>query len=148
MRRLPMLASLVALLAGLSLPARAIEYLTVEAQAVLYDAPSVKGVKLFVVKRDTPVEVIIVLDGFVKVRDAEGSMAWIEANYLAPRRMVIVRADLASIRQKPEEGAPLSFEAERDVVLEYLETLPGGWARVRHSDGQEGFAHVSEVWGF
>jgi SH3-like domain-containing protein len=143
-----MLLASLALLAGASLPARAIEYLTVEAPAVLYDAPSVKGVKLFVIKRDTPVEVTIVLDGLVKVRDAEGSMAWIEAQYLAPRRTVIVKVDLATIRQRPEGIAPMSFEAERDVSLEYLETLPGGWARVRHPDGQEGFAHASEVWGF
>jgi SH3-like domain-containing protein len=138
----------LALLVGLSLPARAIQYLTVDAPTVLYDAPSVKGVKLFVIKRDTPVEVVIALDGWVKVRDAESGMAWIEAKHLAPRRMVVVKTDLALIRQKPDKSAPVSFEAERNVALEYLGTFPGAWAKVRHADGEEGFAHVSEVWGF
>lgn len=147
MHRLPLLAFL-AWLAVLSLPAQAIQYLTVDTPAVLYDAPSVKGVKLFVIKRDTPVEVVIILDGWVKVRDAESSMAWIEAQYLASRRMVVVKTELAAIRQKPDNNALISFEAEKNVALEYLGSFPGAWAKVRHADGQEGFAHISEVWGF
>ena len=58
MSRRPPIFALLALLAGLSLPAQAIEYRTVESATVLYDAPSVKGAKLFVVRRGTPVEVV------------------------------------------------------------------------------------------
>lgn len=49
-----------------------------DSPAILYDAPSQRGVKLFVIHRDTPVEVVVSLEGWVKVRDAEGSLAWIE----------------------------------------------------------------------
>jgi SH3-like domain-containing protein len=145
--RLPIFA-LFTFLVGLSLPVQAIEYRTVETATILYDTPSLRGTKLFVIRRDTPVELVVPLEGWLKVRDAEGSMAWIEKKNISERRTVIVRTERASILRKNEEGAPLSFEAERDVSLDYLETLPGGWIKVHHRDGQEGFVRAGEVWGF
>lgn len=142
------LRALLFVFAGFSLPAWAIEYRTVDAPAVLYDAPSQRGVKLFVIHRDTPVEVVVSLEGWAKVRDAEGGLAWIEKKYLAARRSVIVKAEQADALKKSEDGAPLAFAAEKNVSLEYLETLPGGWIKVRHRDGQEGFVRAAQVWGF
>jgi SH3-like domain-containing protein len=81
------------------------------------------------------------------VRDAEGGLAWIEKKYLSDRRSVIVIADRAEVRQKAEEGAPLVFEAEKSVALEYLETAPGGWIKVRHRDGSSGFVRANQIWG-
>ena len=83
-----------------------------------------------------------------KVRDSEGSITWIEKGVLSNRRTVIVKGERASILKKPEEGAPLSFEADHNVSLAYIETVPGGWIKVRHSDGQEGFVRDGQVWGF
>ena len=130
------------------MPAGAIEYRTVDAPTVLYDAPSLHGVKLFVIHRDTPVEIVVSLEGWTKVRDAEGGLAWIEKKYLADRRSVIVKTERADILKNSSEGAPLAFEAEKNVSLEYLGTLPGGWIKVRHRDGQEGFVRAAQVWGF
>ncbi len=135
------------LAAVVSLPATAIDYLTVEAATVLYDAPSQRGAKRFVIKRDTPVEMVVNLEGWVKVRDAEGTLAWIEKKYLAEKHTVIVTADLAEVRQKAEDDAPLVFEAEKSVVLDYLEAAPGGWIKVRHRDGQSGFVRANQIWG-
>jgi len=135
------------LAAGLALPALAIEYRTVDAATVLYDAPSQKGGKLFVIKRYTPVEVVVGLEGWAKVRDADGGLAWIEKKYLSEKRSLIVVAGHAEVRQSADESAPLVFEAEKGVALDYLETLPGGWAKVRHRDGQSGFVRANQVWG-
>ena len=132
--------------AGFSLAANA-EYRSVDAATVLYDAPSQKGSKLFVVKRDTPVEVVVSLEGWSKVRDAEGGLSWIEKKFLNDRRSVIVTTDRAEIRQKTDEASPLVFEAEKSVSLEYLESAPGGWIKVRHRDGQAGFVRANQVWG-
>ena len=146
---MPRLTALVfCVAAALALPAAAIEYRTVDTATVLYDAPSQRGVKLFVIRRGTPVEVVVNIEGWSKVRDAEGGLAWIEKKYLSERRTVIVRADRAEIRQKAEEGAPLVFEADRNVALDYLETVPGGWIKVRHADGASGFVRASQIWGF
>jgi SH3-like domain-containing protein len=130
-----------------SLPASAIEYRTVNAVAVLYDAPSQRGGKLFIIKRDTPVEVVVGIEGWSKVRDAEGGLAWIEKKYLSDKRGVIVTVDRAEVRQKAEEGSPLVFEAEKNVALDYLETVPGGWVKVHHRDGQSGFVRANQIWG-
>jgi len=134
--------------AGLALPAPAIETRTVDEAAVLYDAPSQKGARLFVIKRNTPVEVVVGLEGWVKVRDADGGLAWIEKKYLADRRTLIVNANRAEVRQNADAAAPLVFEAEKGVLLDYLDALPGGWIKVRHRDGQSGFVRSNQVWGF
>ena len=128
-------------------PARAIDYFAVESTAVLYDSPSQRGAKLFIIKRDTPVELVVGLEGWAKVRDADGTLAWIERKFLADKHVSIVVAERAEVRQRAEEGAPLVFEAEKNVLLDYLETVPGGWVKVRHRDGQSGFVRANQVWG-
>ena len=140
------LASLL-LAAGFALPALAVEFRTVEVPTVLYDAPSQKGVKLFVIKRNTPVEVVISLEGWIKVRDAEGGLAWIEKRALSDRRSLIVTASRAEVRQRADETATLVFEAEKGVALDYLEVAPGGWVKVSHRDGQTGFVRANQIWG-
>jgi SH3-like domain-containing protein len=144
-----MMKQLAALLfaAGIVLPAQATEYRTVEMPAVLYDAPSQKGSKLFVIKRDTPVEVVISLEGWIKVRDVEGGLAWIEKKNLSERRSVIVTGSRAEVRQTADDAAALIFEAEKNVSLDYVETAPGGWVKVRHRSGQAGFVRATQVWG-
>ena len=73
------LASLSLLLAANAV--WAVDYRSVGVPAaILYDAPSQKGKKLYLIKAQTPVEVLVRLDGWVKVRDAEGSLAWIESH--------------------------------------------------------------------
>ncbi len=116
-------------------------------QAVLYDAPSIEARKLFVLSRHYPVEVIVSLEKWAKVRDASGELAWVEKSKLGDKRMLLVTAPVADIRSQPNAGAAVVFRAERDVVLELLELTPGGWARVRHADGQTGFLSLGQAWG-
>lgn len=134
--------------AGLAVPALAIEYRTVNIATVLYDAPSLRGSKLFVIRRGTPVELVVNLEGWSKVRDADGGLAWIEAAALVKRRSVIVTVARAQVRQNADEAAAIVFEAEKNVSLEYLETSPGGWVKVRHREGQTGFVRINQIWGF
>ncbi len=134
-------------LLSVSLPAFAIDYRSVETATVLYDAPSVKGKPLFVIRRHTPVEPVVSLEGWSKVRDADGGLAWIEKKHLSEKRFVQVTVDRATIRREASDESPLSFEAEKGVALELLEAGVGGWARVRHRDGQSGFVRGNQVWG-
>lgn len=135
------------LAAGLAAPSLAVEYRTVDVPTVLYDAPSQKGAKLFVIRRGTPVELVVNLEGWSKVRDAEGSLAWIESKYLGKRRTLIVTAARGQIRQNADDSAPVSFEAEKNVSLDFVEVVPGGWVKVRHRDGQSGFVRINQIWG-
>lgn len=113
----------------------------------MYDAPSAKSKPLFVVLAGTPVELVVSLEGWSKVRDSRGDLTWIEKKHLTEKRNVIVRLDRAQVRAAAEDKAALVFEAERDVVLELLEAAPGGWIKVKHRDGQSGFLKASQVWG-
>lgn len=114
--------------------------------AVLYDAPSTKGQKLFVLSRDYPVEVVVKLEGWTKVRDDTGEFAWVENKQLSEKRTVMVRSSSAEARQSPSDGAALAFNAEKGVLLEFI-GMTAGWAKVRHPDGETGFIKVSQLWG-
>jgi SH3-like domain-containing protein len=138
-------AGLMVLLAAM--PARALDYRSVTEVASMYDAPSAKSKPLFVVLAGTPVELVVSLDGWSKVRDSRGDLAWIEKKYLTEKRNVMVRFDRVPVRAAAEENATLVFEAERDVVLELLEAAPVGWVKVKHRDGQSGFVKAPQVWG-
>jgi SH3-like domain-containing protein len=136
------------LIGFLSFGACAADYRSVgEAGAVLYDAPSREATPLYVVSKDYPLEVIVHTEAWTKVRDHTGTLSWIETRSLAERHMVMVTAPTAQARQRPEEGAPVSFVAAQDVALELLEAAPGGWLHVRHADGVDGYLQSSSVWG-
>lgn len=136
------------ILAACAFPAQAIDYRSVEAPvAILYDAPSQKGKKLYLLKAQTPVEVVVRLDSWAKVRDAEGTLAWIEGRSLSERRTVVVTAARAEIRQADRNDAPLVFAADKWVALEWLEAAAPGWAKVKHRDGSTGFVRATQVWG-
>lgn len=118
-----------------------------EKPAILYDAPSLKADRLFVAARYYPFEVLVKLDQWTKVRDANGEVAWIENRALGERRMVLVNVPLADVRAAPNLQAAVVFEAYRQVLLEALEPPSDGWLKVRHRDGQLGFIRVSHLWG-
>lgn len=142
------LAAVFCGLTFIAVPAWALEFRSVaEVGAVMFDAPSQKAKPLFVISRGTPVEVVVSLEGWIKVRDAAGDLAWIEKKALAEKRMLIVTARSAEVRAQAEAGAPLVFEADKDVLLEFVEAGPLGWTRVRHRDGQSGFVRANQVWG-
>lgn len=138
-----------------ALPAGASDYRVVaEAPAVLYDAPSAKAKPLFVYGRDVPMEVLVTVEGWTKVRDSGGSIGWLAAKSLADKRMLLVRASSAEVRANPEEAAAVVFRAEQNVLLELAETAASasatatpGWVKVRHRDGQTGFVRISQVFG-
>jgi SH3-like domain-containing protein len=118
-----------------------------DASAVLYDAPSRAATPLYVVSRNYPLEVIVNLEAWVKVRDQTGALTWIEKKYLSDRRTLLVTGASAEVRQLPEENAPVAFSAAQNVVLELVETAPNGWLRVRHADGATGYLRAAQVWG-
>lgn len=129
-------------------PACAAEFRSVaDSAAVLYDAPSLKARKLQILGRNYPVEVVVVVEGWVKVRDAGGELSWIEAKSLSERRTVMVKVRLADIRQSASDAAPLAFQAEQNVLLDLVELTGTGWARVAHRDGLSGFVRLNQVWG-
>ncbi|MBL8441344.1 MAG: hypothetical protein JNK96_08990 [Betaproteobacteria bacterium] len=143
------LSAAVLLAMTAALPAAAVEYRSIDAPvAVMYDAPSLKGKKLYLIRRFAPVETVVPLEGWTKVRDAEGTLAWVESKVLGERRTVVVTASRAEVRQADKPEAPLLFEAEKWVAFEFLEPASPGWVKIRHRDGATGYVRSTQVWGF
>ncbi len=137
----------ILLLALLPAAAFALDYRSVSVpRGVLYDAPSANGKKLFVVSQFYPVEVIVDLGGWVKVRDKTGELAWIDSHQLAAKRTVLV-LDATDVHGAADAAAPVVFRVDKDVALELVEVAGNGWIKVRHRDSSTGFILSSQVWG-
>jgi SH3-like domain-containing protein len=118
----------------------------VDPAVVLYDAPSVKARKLYIVSRGYPLEVMVQVEGWLKVRDATGTLSWVESKSMDGARNVLLRT-AAVVRQKPADDAAVAFEAQRDLLLERLDAANSGWVHVRHRDGAAGYVRAADVWG-
>ena len=147
------LCALTLALAATSAPAAEFRA-TADVATVLYDAPSAKAKPLFVLGRDVPLEVIVPVEAWIKVRDAGGTIGWVEKRALTDRHTLVVRVPVADVRATPDEGAPLVFRAEQNVLLELAEpassaaaTAMPGWVGVKHRDGQTGYVRISQVFG-
>ncbi|MBA0916498.1 MAG: hypothetical protein ITD37_06915 [Nitrosospira sp.] len=126
----------------------AMEFFSIaDSATIMYDAPSLKAGKVFVASRYLPVEVIVKVEGWVKVRDSGGGLAWVEEKALSSMRYVIVTATQAGAYQSTDTGSTLIFEALQNVVMEWLEPAMNGWVKVRHRDGQVGYVRTDQVWG-
>jgi SH3-like domain-containing protein len=124
------------------------EYFSIaENAAVMYDAPSLKADKLYVASLYLPVEAVVNVDGWVKVRDSSGSLAWVEKRMLSQQRYVVVIVPLADVYQSADTNSELIFQAEENIVLELLDSEHRGWVKVRHLSGQVGYVKINQVWG-
>ena len=130
--------------------AAALEFKSVAVpKAILYDAPSSAAKKVLLLSQDYPVEVIVNLNEWLKVRDAQGGINWIEAKQLSDKHTVMVVAANAEIRSDADAESNLLATLEKDVVLEIADPkLSNGWLKVKHRDGITGYILVSSVWGF
>ena len=104
--------------------------------AVMFDAPSNKGRKLYAAPAGMPVEVVITSGDWSRVRDAAGELAWVENKSLTNNRMLVVEAAQAVVRRAADETAPV-----------VAEPVASSWVKVRHRDGDIGYAKASDVWG-
>lgn len=145
-----MISRKLALALALSLASSAgfaIEFRSVAQPAILYDTPSDKGRKLAIILAGTPVEVVVALDKWIKVRDPDGALTWIERRALAERRTVLVTVARTNVRQQAEETSPAVFATVKNAVLDIAEAPANGWVKVRHRDGASGYLRINEVWG-
>ena len=101
-----------------SASAWAADFRSIGTPPILYDAPSLKGGKLYIAPRGMPVEVILSDGEWAKLRDCSGDMAWTQAKLLSPKRTVIVRSAEARVRPTPDELGAALMAADRGVLLE------------------------------
>ena len=130
-----------------SLSANALDFRSIAlAKAILYDAPSLESDKLYIISGAYPVEIIVNLNNWLKVRDASGSLSWVESKNLSSKRTVIAITK-TEIKSAEDPTAALVATVEKDVVLDLLENRQNGWVKVKHQNGITGFVQVGRVWG-
>jgi SH3-like domain-containing protein len=139
--------ALLSIALAVAAPAAALDFRSVgDNPAILYDGPTHTASRLYVVSHGYPLEVVVTVEGWVKVRDANGAFSWVEAKQLTEKRTVMVKVPMADVRTKPEDNAPVAFQAQQNVLLD-LVAVNGGWVQVRHRDGGTGYVKVRQVWG-
>jgi SH3-like domain-containing protein len=138
---------LLAVLLGAN-AAHAVDFVSVrDASAILYEAPSIKSKKLFVVNRYMPFEQVVTLNSWVKVRDRSGGLYWIEKRALSNARYVYALSPLVDVYAEPNSGAARVFQVRQQIALEMTGATGTGWIKVRHRDGNEGYVRSADVWG-
>jgi SH3-like domain-containing protein len=134
------------------IPTFAADFRTVgDKAAVWFDGPSQRANKLFVVPRNSPLEVVVSLDQWSKVRDETGDLGWVENKVFGGKRHVKTIVD-TEVKASASEGAATTFVAARGIALELADpaqpsNTSGAWVRVIHRDGQSGWVQVSRIWG-
>ena len=118
------------------------------AKTILYEAPSATTKKLYLVGESYPLEIIVNLGDWLKVRDPYGTLSWAESKNLQSKRTVIVKVDKANIYKDPESKSALVATIEKDVVIELSDPLiANGWIKVRYQQDLDGYIQTSQVWG-
>ncbi len=132
----------------LSVPVQAADFRSIlPVKAIGYDAPSVEATKSYIMAQGYPVEVIVNLGAWVKVRDQRGGLTWVEAKDLDLKRTVLVMSD-AEIKEAESPDAKLLATVEQQVVLELLSPeISNKWVKVKHRDGIVGYIQRSAIWG-
>ena len=128
--------------------AHAIDYVSVsDRSAILYDANSTKAKKLYVISRYSPLEQVVSLKDWIKVRDSSGTMAWIERRSVSDKQYVVVTVPLATVWKLPESNSPILFQVSQNVAMESLGINGGGWIKVRDKEDLVGYMKSIDVWG-
>ena len=115
--------------------------------AIMFDAPSQRGRKLFVAPPGMPVEIVLVNGEWSRVRDLTGELSWVESRALSNQRNLIVEVPQVTVRATASESGTAVFTASKGVLLELAEPITSSWIKVKHRDGETGYLKASEVWG-
>jgi SH3-like domain-containing protein len=124
---------------------------TNEAATIGYEAPSTRATKQFIYSRGTPLEVLVQIEGWYKVRDAQGALVWVERKTLTERSNVQVKSTTpADVFTNADPNAPIAFRVDAGVLLTLVappSPATGAFAQVRHRDGQTGYMRLDAVFG-
>lgn len=92
-----------------------------------------------------PLRITAEYDRWRRVEDYQGMGGWMQFNLLSGVRTVLVTQDMAELRDTPDAGARVAFQAELGVIGRLLE-CNADWCRV-NTDGEKGWILKSALWG-
>ncbi len=99
-----------------------------------------------------PVEILERKGNWVKIKDFEEDIGWIEKSFLINSLQTIVKAnrnkdESINIRKEPGSDSPIVGKAYYGVVFKVLR-IQSGWVEVRHESGLTGWVSSNLLWGF
>lgn len=115
-------------------------------QANFRAGPSTRDQVLFTMGRYYPVRVLKQKGNWLRVEDFEKYRAWVHRSLLGDLDAIVIKAEIANLRQRPTTKSPVVLKAQRYVPFRVL-TRKGDWLQVRHADGETGWLHKSLAWG-
>ena len=95
--------------------------------------------------RDLPVEITAEHGHWRRVRDRDGVGGWVHHALLSGVRTVIIETDLAALRLRPDQNAPIRAQLERNVIAR-IQSCDGTWCRLT-VEGYRGWVFQDETWG-
>ena len=118
-------------------------------QAILFQGPSNVTEKMFIVTEGYPLEVLVSLKDWKKVKDHNGKISWIESKYTHNERTVLILKDNAVIFNQANDKSHKLANVDKFVVLKLNSSmLVGDWGQVKTQiEGLIGFINSREVWG-
>ena len=104
---------------------------------------------MYIVTEGYPLEVLVSLKDWKKVKDHNGKISWIESKHTNNERTVLILKDDAVIFNQANEKSHKLAYVEKFVVLKLNSPiLVGNWAQVKTQiEGLIGFVNAREVWG-
>ena len=96
-------------------------------------------------RRNMPVMVVAEHGHWRRIIDRDGAGGWVHYTMLSGVRTVIVEADMLPIMTRPELGAMVRAQAERDVIAE-VKQCRAGWCEIE-AGGYRGWVDAAGLWG-
>jgi SH3-like domain-containing protein len=132
-------------------PVFSAEFIAVKTKkSILYEGPSDSTSKEFIVTQSYPLQVLVKLKDWIKVRDHEGKISWIKAKDITRDRTVLTLKNNVILFYKPSYSSVKLADISVNVALRLVSPLnTDGWIEVKTlSQNIEGFIRVQDVWGF
>ena len=119
-------------------------------KAILYEGPSDATDKEYIITEGYPLQVMVRLKDWLKVKDHEGKISWINVSDTAKQRMVMTLKKNVNLFYKPTINSVHLATVDEFVTLKLLSSYDSnGWIEVKTLTGYiEGYVRKEDVWGF
>ena len=108
--------------------------------------PGTKFKKVWTAPKNYPYRVLQRKGRWINVRDYQGYKDWVHVALTDQKPAVVVKVKSANVRKGPGKYRPIIFTADKGVPF-LVVGKRGGWLKVRHADGDEGWISRKVIWG-
>ena len=118
-------------------------------KALLYEGPSASTKKLYIVTEGYPLEIMVNLKDWKKVKDHTGKISWIQSNFVDKNRTVMTIKSNVNLYHKASLQSSKLGQISEFVILNLNSTLvTDGWVHVQSQlEGLTGYVRIDKVWG-